>query len=232
MSGQRAKTEKPVGEKGRKSWRTLIVDDHQLFRDGLRELLQNEPDVEFCGEAEHEEDAFKQFVDANPDLVIVDISLASGHGLNLTSRIKKASPTAIVVVLSMYDDRVYAERALAAGASGYICKQSTNREIVDAIRAVRNGEIYLQENILQRILKQKVRGRHAVKGGESEQLSARELEIFTLIGRGRTTHQIAHELRLAISTVETYRERLKTKLNLTTGSELTRYAILWVMQNT
>jgi DNA-binding NarL/FixJ family response regulator len=232
MGAQQSKIENRVGKEGSKSWRTLIVDDHELFRDGLRELLQNEPDVEICGEAMHEDEAFKQFVDTEPDLVIVDISLASGHGLNLTSRIKKASPTATVVVLSMYDDRVYAERALAAGASGYICKQSTNKEIVDAIRAVRNGEIYLQESILQRILKQKVRGKQAIKGSESEQLSDRELEIFTLIGRGRSTHQIADELRLAISTVETYRERLKTKLNLASGSELTRYAILWVMQNT
>ncbi|HEX4415472.1 MAG TPA: response regulator transcription factor [Lacipirellulaceae bacterium] len=213
-----------------KIWRTLIVDDHPLFRHGLRELLKNEPDLEFCGEAESEDQAFKLFCSTQFDLVTVDISLQSGQGLNLVSRIKANKPSVSILVMSMFDDRVYAERALAAGASGYVCKQSTNQEIIDVIRTVRSGSIYVRQDILERIALKKV-GRKSSLSLENDQLSDRELEVFTLIGQGRTTQAIAKELRLAVSTVETYRERLKSKLNLDTGTELTRRAILWVLQN-
>jgi DNA-binding NarL/FixJ family response regulator len=222
-------TEIPLA--GRKIWRTLVVDDHELFRDGLCELLANVPDLEICGEAESEEDAMEKFRTLDVDLVTVDISLASGHGLNLVGRIKTARPETAVIVLSMYDDRVYAERALAAGASGYVCKQSTNKEIVEAVRTVKAGGIYVRDEILQRILQQKVGKKPVPLGVESEQLSDRELEVFTLIGQGRNTQAIADQLHLAVSTVETYRERLKSKLNVESGSELTRRAILWVIQN-
>jgi len=136
------------------------------------------------------------------------------------------------LVLSMYDDRVYAERALAAGAAGYVCKQSTNKEIIEAVRTVLSGEVYVRDEILQRMLMQKVGKNPTAMGAESELLSDRELEVFTFIWQGRTTHEIAAELKLAVSTIETYRERLKSKLKLASGSELTKHAILWVMQNT
>jgi DNA-binding NarL/FixJ family response regulator len=231
MASQTGKTDgsKPSAE--RKIWRTLLVDDHELFRDGLRELLSNEPDLEICGEAESEDEAMDKFRECNVDLVTVDISLASGQGLNLVGRIKTARPETTVLVLSMYDDRVYAERALAAGASGYVCKQSANNDIVDAVRTVKAGGIYVRDEILQRILQQKVGKKPVPLGVESEQLSDRELEVFTLIGHGRNTQGIADQLHLAVSTVETYRERLKSKLNVESGSELIRRAILWVMQN-
>jgi DNA-binding NarL/FixJ family response regulator len=209
----------------------LVVDDHPLFRAGLRELLENEPGLEICGEAENEEEAFKLFEETDADLVTVDISLASGHGLNLVKRIKKAKPTTIVLVVSMFDDRVYAERALDAGALGYVCKQSPNSELVAALRSVRDGEVYLHDSIFKQILQRKVAGKEPAGGAKYSDLSGRELQIFTLIGQGRTTHEIAKELHLAVSTVETYRERLKTKLGLSSGAELTRQAILWVMQN-
>jgi DNA-binding NarL/FixJ family response regulator len=231
MSVQQRKPTAQVAFTGRKVWRALVVDDHELFRDGLRELLGDLPGIEICGEAEQEDDAFEQFRTKNPELVTVDISLESGHGLSLVSRIKALRPSTVVLVLSMYDDRVYAERALAAGASGYVCKQSTNKEIIDAVRTVLDGEIYVRDDILQRILMQKVGKKPPDLGAESEQLSDRELEVFTLIGQGRTTHAIAKELNLAVSTVETYRERLKVKLKLDSGSELTRRAILWLLQN-
>jgi DNA-binding NarL/FixJ family response regulator len=216
---------------GRKIWRTLVVDDHQLFRDGLHELLESEPDIEICGEAESENEAYEKFRLTNPDLVTVDVSLAAGHGLNLVTRIKQFKPSTVVLVLSMFDDRVFAERALAAGASGYVCKQSANKEIIEALRAARNGEVYVRDDILQQILKNSVGKTPSIPGAGMEQLSDRELEVFALIGRGRTTHQIAKELHLAVSTIETYRERLKTKLNVASGTELTRQAILWLMQN-
>jgi DNA-binding NarL/FixJ family response regulator len=216
----------------RKVWRTLVVDDHQLYRVGLRALLENDPDIKICGEAEHENEAYDLFVATSPDFVTVDISLASGQGLSLVSRIKAMKPSTIVLVLSMYDDRVYAERALAAGAAGYVCKQSTNKDIIEAVRTVLSGEVFVRDEILQRMLVQKVGKRPTAMGAESELLSDRELEVFTLIGQGRTTHDIAAELDLAVSTIETYRERLKSKLKLASGSELTKHAILWVMQNT
>jgi len=216
----------------RKVWRTLLVDDHQLYRVGLRALLENEPEIRIVGEAEHENEAYDQFVATDPDFVTVDISLASGQGLSLVSRIKALKPSAVVLVLSMYDDRVYAERALAAGAAGYVCKQSTNKEIIEGVQTVLSGEVYVRDEILQRMLAQKVGKNPTAMGAESELLSDRELEVFTLIGQGRTTHEIAAELSLAVSTIETYRERLKSKLKLASGSELTKHAILWVMQNT
>jgi len=216
----------------RKVWRTLLVDDHELYRVGLRALLENEPEIRIVGEAEHENEAYDQFVATDPDFVTVDISLASGQGLSLVSRIKALKPSAVVLVLSMYDDRVYAERALAAGAAGYVCKQSTNKEIIEGVQTVLSGEVYVRDEILQRMLAQKVGKNPTAMGAESELLSDRELEVFTLIGQGRTTHEIAAELSLAVSTIETYRERLKSKLKLASGSELTKHAILWVMQNT
>ena len=231
MAVQQHKPAANVASDNRKVWRTLLVDDHQLFRDGLRELLDNEPYIEICGEAEEENDAYEKFRAKNAELVTVDINLESGHGLNLVSRIKALEPSTIVLVVSMYDDRVYAERALAAGASGYVCKQSTNKEIIEAVQTVINGDIYVREDILQRILMQKVGKKPVDLGSENQQLSDRELEVFTLIGLGRSTHAIAKELNLAVSTIETYRERLKVKLNLESGTELTRRAILWLLQS-
>jgi DNA-binding NarL/FixJ family response regulator len=216
----------------KKTWRTLIVDDHPLFRSGLRELLENEPGIDICGEAESEDEAFELFRQTDADLASVDISLASGHGLDLIARIKKVKPSVVVLVLSMFDDRVYAERALATGAAGYICKQATNEELISAFRTVRQGEVYLSEDIFQQVLQRKLAHKRTADKPQSEQLSRRELQIFTMIGQGRSTHQIADELHLAISTVETYRERLKSKLGLASGAELIRHAILWGTQNT
>jgi DNA-binding NarL/FixJ family response regulator len=215
---------------GRKQWRTLIVDDHPLFRDGLRELMRTLPQFQVCGEAEGEEQAMRQLLATDADFITVDISLASGGGLSLISRIKRHKPSAVVLVISMHEDRAYAERALAAGASGYVCKQADNSEIKSALLAVHRGDVYVSMTILQRML-----AKADAAGAASaidRHLSARELEILTLIGRGRTTPEIASQLGIAISTVETYRERLKTKLNLSTGAELTRHAILWMTQTT
>src|SRR5690349_484950 len=214
-----------------KAWRAVIVDDHPIFRRGLRELLETVPGVEVCAEAQDEESGLKAFVDTQANFATVDISLSAGHGLNLVSRLKRANPAAVVVVISMFDDRVYAERALAAGASGYICKQCDSSELINALRTVSKGELYVNESTLQELIRRRVSTAAADRQAAHGQLSGRELQIFTLIGQGRSTHQIADELNLAVSTVETYRERLKSKLNLTTGAELTRHAILWLMQN-
>lgn len=215
-----------------KSLRTLIVDDHPLFRGGLRELLETIPDFEVVGEAGSEEEALSQVIARDVDLVTVDISLASGSGLSLISRIKSQKPSTAVLVISMYEDSLYAERALAAGASGYICKHSDNNELKTAFQSIRKGEVYVSKGISQRLVNRKGSVKSSAPGAIDKQLSGRELQIFTLIGQGRTTPQIATELGLAVSTVETYRERLKSKLNLNSGTELTRHAILWTMETT
>jgi DNA-binding NarL/FixJ family response regulator len=231
METMQYETDERARLSNQKRLRTLIVDDHPIFRDGLRELLMTTPDFEVCGEAEREDEAIQQVLATDPDLITVDISLASGSGLSLISRIKKHKPSAIILAISMYEDRAYAERALAAGASGYVCKHADNKELKLALQMVQRGEIYVNRSILQRMLAQKGSTASASLRMD-QQLSGRELEIFNLIGRGRTTPQIAQQLGIAISTVETYRERLKTKLNLSTGAELTRHAILWMAQTT
>src|SRR6476620_8015324 len=212
-------------------WSVLIVDDHPLFRNGLRELFRNDLNVQVAGEAETEEDAYEQIIRLKPNLVTVDVSLAAGNGLNLIARIKKVSPKTAVVVISMFEDRVYADLALAAGASGYICKQSGGAELKAALETVRKGEIYVSPDILQRMTGGKQTPQETAKALNDKRLSSRELQIFTMIGQGRNTHEIASELGIAVSTVETYRERLKTKLSLSSGSELTRHALFWMMQN-
>jgi DNA-binding NarL/FixJ family response regulator len=198
----------------------------------LREVLQSLPGFVVCGEAEDEDGAYSQFVAHDADFITVDISLASGSGLNLISKIKARRPSATVVAVSMYEDSIYAELALAAGASGYICKHAKSDELTAALQAVLNGEIYVSGNIYGQLLQRKAGTSYSTNGMKDKRLSSRELQIFTLIGQGRTTPQIAEELGLAVSTIETYRERLKSKLGLASGSELVRHAILWMVQNT
>lgn len=214
----------------RQTCRVLIVDDHPLFRDGLRGLLSEEAGFVVEGEAESEEGAVRSFIDSPADLVIVDVSLASGNGLNLISRIKEQSPATIVLVISTYEDRVYSELALAAGASGYVCKRTGCHEVKTAIHEVLKGGVYVTPRLQQ---ESRTDGdfENATQALKEKRLSSRELQIFTMIGQGRTTHDIAAELHIAVSTVETYRERLKAKLNLTSGSALIRHAIFWMMQN-
>jgi DNA-binding NarL/FixJ family response regulator len=221
--------ESPVTD--RQVWRTLIVDDHPLFRNGLRELIESIPGFIVCGEADSEEQAFQELLATGADLVTVDISLASGNGLSLIERIKNHSPSTVVLVLSMYEDSIYAERALAAGAAGYVCKHADTGEFRAAFEAFQRGEVYVSATVLQRLLARQAAPPGAAANIDNTHLSGRELQIFTLIGQGRTTPQIARELRLAVSTVETYRERLKSKLKLSTGAELTRLAILRMIQN-
>lgn len=214
-------------------WRVLVVDDHELFRDGLTELISTEPDISVCGEAGTVTEAIEKFRAMQPQLVIVDIALAKGNGLDLVERIKAIDPAAIVLVLSMFDESVYADRAIAAGASGYVCKQAPNEEILNALRTVKRQGMYVSQVVMERLLSRK-KGVPTSPGNspEEELLSSRELQIFSLIGQGETTQKIARQLNLAASTVETYRERIKTKLNLSNGTELTRRAILWMLRST
>jgi DNA-binding NarL/FixJ family response regulator len=211
--------------------RVLIVDDHQLFCNGLAELLNSEPGLEVVGQATDAQQAIDQFLELRPQLVTLDISLAKGNGLELIGRFKEIDPDAVVLVVSMFDETTYADSAIKAGAAGYVCKQASNEQILDAIHTVRRQGVYLSQSGMNRVLH-----RGGAAGGASvspeTQLSTRELQIFTLIGQGETTQKIARQLYLAPSTVETYRERIKNKLNLANGAELTRKAILWTLHHT
>ena len=213
------------------AWRALIVDDHELFRDGLKELIDSEADITVCGEAADSHEALEKFRELRPNLVTVDISLSKGDGLDLIARLKAIDPNVLILVVSMFEEAVYADRAIAAGATGYVCKQSANQKILDALRAVRRNTIYLSDTALNRHVQRSVGKQQAPVRPEEEQLSTRELQIFVLIGKAHTTQQIAQLLNLSPSTVETYRERIKGKLNLANGTELTHRAITWTLHN-
>jgi DNA-binding NarL/FixJ family response regulator len=208
--------------------RILIVDDHQLYRKGLKDLLELDESVQVCGQAGNIADALLMFDELQPDLVTVDISLANGNGLELIQRLKLANPRVLILVVTMHEEGLYAERAIAAGASGFICKQAENGQFLEAIQDLRQGELHVSPQ-----LKQKLRNRKAKRSGGSDSpeanLSGRELEILGFIGRGLTTQKISSLLSISASTVETYRERLKSKLNLKNSSELNRHAILWIL---
>lgn len=210
--------------------RVLIVDDHPIVRDGLRAQLAMMTDLQVCGEAEDVAGALALVQSARPDLVVVDVTLKSGSGIELVKRIRAHDPAVGIVVWSMYPEDLYAERALRAGAQGYVHKGRFTREIIDALRAVRDGRVYMSGDQADRILRRLV---GAGKGGDRspvESLSDRELEAFELMGRGRTTEEIAAAMRVSPKTVETYRARIKEKLNLANLVELVHRATQWVLE--
>ncbi len=211
--------------------RVVLVDDHELLRLALKDLLNNEPNLEVCGEASDADTAYLVISEKRPNLVIVDISLKSGDGLDVVRRVKTRFPDIQLIVLSMYDCKLYAERSLRAGASGYINKQQPTRDILDAVRTVLAGDVYLNQSMTREMLRRATQTGDPVTSSPLDTLSDRELEIYRLIGQGMATRQIARELHISTSTVETYRERLKTKLRLKNGAELTRHALQWVLEN-
>lgn len=209
--------------------RVLVVDDHELLRDGIIELLANEPQLEVCGEAAGENEAMEFVREQHPNLLIVDVALAQGNGISLIKRIKAHDESIRAIVCSMYDEGLYASRALRAGAWGYVHKQAPAQAVLDAVREVLAGNVYLSPRMTKRL----VNATHAGSQPDSspvERLTDRELEVFTLIGQGLMNAQIADELHLSPRTVETYRERLKTKLDLKTSGELNRRAVQWVLE--
>ena len=207
--------------------RIIIVDDHPLFRERLSELINHELDMEVCGEAEDARQAIEIIRNTSPDLAIVDITLKGSGGLELIKSIREL-PTAIpVLVLSMHEESLYAERALRAGAAGYITKHESAENVLLAIRRVLAGEVYLSGTLTSAFLKSLTAG---VKSTSQplDRLTDRELEILELIGRGRATRQIAETLQLGMATVDTYRARIKEKMNFRSGTELQHFAIRWV----
>ncbi len=210
--------------------RILIVDDHPLVRRGLADLIAGEPDLEVCGEAADAAEALQKVAATQPHLVVVDISLRSGHGLELIEEIKARFGHVKMLVSSVHDETLFAERALRAGAMGYVNKQEATETVIRAIHQVFRGEIYLSGNMANRLLRTVVGGEplgdDPIKG-----LSNRELEVFEMIGRGLTTRQIAEKLHLSPKTIETHREKIKSKLSLASGTELSHRAMQWVMES-
>jgi DNA-binding NarL/FixJ family response regulator len=215
---------------GGRKIRVLIVDDHTMVREGLSGLLARQPDLEVCGEAEDAVEAMRQVMEKKPDLAIVDISLRSGNGLELVKQINAEAEHVKILVLSMHDESLFAERSVRAGAMGYLNKQQSRQNIIEAIRCILDGKVYLSQDMTERVLSRTL-GRSQEPGKSPiESLSDRELEVFELIGRGQTVREIARKLELSPKTVETYRENIKVKLDIDNATELVRHATQWVME--
>jgi DNA-binding NarL/FixJ family response regulator len=210
--------------------RILIVDDHPAVREGLAMRIAAQPDLEVCGEAADIPQALELAKTTSPDVVIVDIQLNTGNGLDLIDRLKATDKGVRILVWSMYPDAIYAQRALRAGALGYINKGNTTGRIVEAIRRVRDGKIYLAEDTAENLLSQGATGRPGRVSGV-EALSNRELEVFRLIGQGLASSQIAKRLSRSTHTIEAHRQSIKRKLNLKTAAELHRSAVQWMLEH-
>ena len=206
--------------------RILIVDDHPMMREGLRTLISRERDLIVCGEAETAGQALDAVANLKPDLVLADITLPGRNGIELIKDICALQQAMLILVISMHDESLYAERVLRAGARGYIMKQESGPTMMRAIRQVLAGRIYVSDKMSARILEY-VAGKRT-EASPIERLSDREWEVFQLIGRGKSTVQIAEELHLSPKTVETHRARVKEKLDLRTMTELISFASRWV----
>jgi DNA-binding NarL/FixJ family response regulator len=208
--------------------RILIVDDHPLVRSGLKLLIDCEPDLAVCGEAANANEAMRLLESQKPDLLIVDLSLKESSGLELIKRIKARSPEAKMLVSSMFEEALYAERVLSAGALGFVHKQEGMERVIEAIRCVLSGRVWLSSAMSERMLRRMTVSQPTASQSPVHTLSDRELEVFEQIGRGRATKDIARQLHLSIKTVETHREKIKAKLGLKSAAELNRAAFQWV----
>jgi DNA-binding NarL/FixJ family response regulator len=205
--------------------RIMLVDDHPVLREGLAQLINHESDLTVCGQYGDAARAFAAIPEVRPDLAIIDLSLKGGSGLELVKNGRASHPKLLILVLSMYDESLYAERVLRAGAAGYIMKQEAGEKILDAIRHVLNGGIYLSEKMSAKLMHQLIGGKPREGASVLEHLSDRELEVFGLIGQGKGTRQIAEQLHLSVKTIESHRAHIKEKLNLKDANELVHTAI-------
>lgn len=205
----------------------FIVDDHPIVRKGIAQLIDKEDDLQVCGEAEDVKGARAALVQKQPDVIIVDLSLKDSDGMELIKDIRNRYQQLPVLVLSMHDESIYAERLLSAGASGYIMKQAAAEQLLTALRRVLAGGIYVSEAVGNSMIEKFATGGRGGGGDPIDSLSNRELQVLSLIGRGKTTREVADVLNLSVKTVESHRQRIKKKLHLDTSPQLVRYAVNW-----
>ena len=205
----------------------FVVDDHPIVRQGLALLINQEPDLAVCGAAEEMQSALAAINAVRPDILIVDISLNGPDGLELLKTFRITMPRLPVLILSMHDESLYAERALRAGANGYIMKQEATEKVLVALRRILSGEIYVSDRIANSMMRLYVRGANLSEHSSISELTDRELEVFRLIGEGHGTRQIAEALHLSVKTVESYQAHIKEKLSLRSARELVQHAVQW-----
>ena len=210
---------------GKGKARVFVVDDHPILRQGLAALVNQQPDLMICGEADDALTALKNMASSKPDVLIVDISLKGMDGIELIKRMKIQYPDLAILVVSMHDESLYAERVLRAGARGFVMKEEATEEMVRSIREVLNGEIAVSEKVASHMVHKLIESGSHFTGSPIENLTDRELEVFRLIGQGHTTREIAEELHLSIKTIQAYRELIKKKLKLKNSTELVRRAV-------
>lgn len=210
------------------SYKVLLVEDHPMFREHLGQLIDRDLGMSICGEADNIRDAMRLILETKPDIAIVDITLHGSSGLELLKDIKAQGLDINVLVLSMHDEELYAERALRAGAKGYITKNEASTEVIEAIRCVMKGDVYASRQMTAKLLERMTQKRGNTELAGMETLADRELEVFQMLGRGKSTREIAQTLNLGESTVETYRARIKEKLQLRSAAELYLRAGQWV----
>ncbi|PYK09622.1 MAG: DNA-binding response regulator [Verrucomicrobia bacterium] len=207
--------------------RIFLVDDHPLVREGLTNLINTQSDLIVCGEAEDSASAIAGIAKARPDIALIDISLKNESGLELIKNLESQFPLVALVVLSMHDEALYAERALRAGARGYVMKRETTKSVLTCIRRVLEGSVYVSERVVNSMARRFSASPKTAEASPVERLSDRELEIFRLLGQGRTTSEIAEDLHLSVKTVQAYCARAKEKFGVSSLGELLRAAIRW-----
>lgn len=208
--------------------RIFIVEDHPIFRDGISQLINKEDDMIVVGGCETSGECLKYIKENPPDLIIVDITLKDSCGIELTKEIKKTYPNLPVLILSMHEELIFADRVLKAGAKGYMTKREATGKVIEAIRRVLQGKIYICDTMIDHFLERSITGGQNFTSSPVERLSEREFEVFNLIGKGMTNRSIAEVLTVSTNTISTYRERIKEKLNLQNNAELNRYAMQWM----
>ena len=214
----------------RRKTRILVADDHPLFREGLVQLINREHDLCCCGETDSVAATYKAVGTLKPDLLVMDLRMGDGDGLELIKALKTHFPDLPVLVLSQHDETLYAERALRAGARGYVMKEEATEEVLNAMRTILKGELYVSRKMSVVVLKKLVGSPSATSGRQIERLSDRELQVFQMLGSGMSTRQVAAQLHLSFKTVETHRENIKHKLGLRDSAELVRHAAHWVQR--
>ena len=212
----------------KKTNRVLIIDDHPLLRQGIAMLINSQKDMEVCGQSDDALTAITTIEKLKPDVVVLDITLKTHNGIELLKNIKARFPELHVLVLSMHDENIYAPRAFRAGAAGYVMKHEATDNVIAALRKILAGEVYMSTTLGERLLSRMVGGKAAPLRSPVDELTDRELEVFTLLGKGMGTRPIAEKLHLSVKTIESHRAKIKEKLNLKTATELVHHAIQWV----